>query len=339
MKAFTLIIGLAMLVAACDSSSAIDGSSVDSSTFESSTQSVFTSEDIALMASDLGVTSSDLAALSAVSPDTRNLWALAAELHATLSDEQRARLLERLEQMGADRRAAGERAGRPGQAGQHGQRPGGQRPGGQRPGGFVPGQGGQPGAGRGDALAALDLTAEQEEALAAIREDFRAQMQALPADRDARREAMTALRDDMHAAILGVLTVEQAAQLEEHRAEAEAEREARQAERQAEREARRAENKAARAEALGLTDAQIAALDDLEAAREAFREEMQALRDAGTPIEEIRAAMDVHRQAQRDAMEQILTEEQLEITGIHRVLTLRMAARRAQGGPGRRGQN
>ena len=331
MKTITLFIGMAMLITACDSSSAIENSTdTDNAAFT-------------LLSSDLGVSSTELAALAersgaqSVNPDGSlrdpgALWALAAELHATMTEEQRERLLEQLERLAANRQANGGRAFRPGPD----RSPRGMRPGaGQR--GMRPGMQGE----RVDALAQLDLTAEQEEAIAAIREDYRARFQTLrddfrtagpgpAADRDAFREALSALRKEMHAAVIGVLTAEQAATLEELKATTEAEREVR----QADREARRAAVETARAEALNLTADQLAALDELEAARDAFREEVRALREAGASAEEIRAAMEVHGQAHRAAVEQILTQEQLEITGIHRLLTLRMATRRAQAGPG-----
>ncbi len=321
-RALALVLGMTMLLAACDSNNAIE-STTDGTGGAFAAESALgflTNEEIAIVASDLGVSMNQDGTMR----DPGALWALAAELHKTMTQEQRARLLERLEQMAANRRAGGERGMRPGRPGQ---------------GGFHTGPNGQ----RDNLLAELNLTAEQEAALAAIREDFRAQSETLRGqfhaqdqgqDRVAYQEAVRALREELHAAVIGVLTADQAAQLEELRTAAEAEREARQAERRQEREARRMATEAARAEALNLTAEQLAALEELEAAREAFREEVRALRDAGASAEEIRAAIDAHQQAHPEGIAQILTQEQLEITAIHRVLTLRMAARRSQAGQG-----
>ena len=132
-------------------------------------------------------------------------------------------------------------------------------------------------------------------------------------------ESVANHREAFHAEFETILTDEQKAKLEEHRAEMEEHR----AERQAKREARRGDHEAAREagrdamqDALGLTEEQIAAID-------ALRGEWSA--DADESREERRAAHEA-------AMEEILTDTQLEIVALHRALDSRLRIRRMGAG-------
>ena len=234
-------------LAACDSSSAVGGIDGDGSLDAT----------VASIAMDLGFSADETAALSgafakfgdsdggdaAAMHEPGFLWQVAAELQATLTDEQKARLFERLKRAGEQRRAG------PGAGGQ-----------GMRPGQGFGGQGGPGGPGgfgdrRGDAIGQLDLSDAQKEAIAAIRAEFKPQIEAILAQRETLtraeiKEQLDALHEEIKARVEDVLTDEQKAQLEEMKAEAEArraEREARQAE-------AREEAKLVMIEVLGLTD-------------------------------------------------------------------------------------
>lgn len=259
------------------------------------------------------------------------LWELAAELQATLTDEQLERLLERASNRGGQGGpgGAGFDRGRGGQGGFGG--PGGR---GQRPDSL----------GRPDPFANLTnpLTDDQIAAIEAIRESFADQRETLiesfrngDIERDAFHTQMQELHDAMKAEIEGVLTADQLAELEQLRAEREAEREAERAEREAEMEARRDSVQAVMTAVLGLTADQVTELDvlhaDQQAAREALREQVEA---GDLTREEAQAAMEALKADFDTALQSILTEEQYEIVQIHNAL----ASRGGKGNRGRGGQ-
>ena len=263
-------------------------------------------------------------------PSPGHLWAVAAELQQTLTDEQKATLIEKA----AERRAEfadgmrGRRFNRDGQGqGRRFNREGdgtGRRF--QRQGNDGPG------------FMNDFLTPEQQEAMKALRETSRAEMKALVEARrdgsltdEAFREQAKALREANHEAMQELLTDEQKATLEQKRAE-----------RKATFEARQDAAQAARVEALGLTADQEVALAEM---REAHQAEMKAFfeqaRSGNADREAIRAEIQTIREANKAALADVLTPEQIEITDIHNALMGGIAARR--GGPrgvrGGRGQN
>ena len=335
----TRLVGLFILTAvlsACDTSGSFSGDDgADSATFE---------QTVSFLAADLGLNSTETAALSASfakfgdgSADGDRepgfLWRVADNLQATLTDEQKARLFERLEQM-RDRGQQGQgmRPGQNGQ-GQNGQR---------RPGMGGPGMSGPGGQGQGDGprsgFAQLDLSDDQQAAIKDIRESYKDDIQAVVAQRetlsrDEIKEQLEMLHESIRAEIEAVLTTDQLQQLEDLKAEAEARR----AERQAEMEANREAAKVVMIEVLGLTTDQIAALDDLRASREADRESIRELKDSGASEEDVKAAAVAFRAANEAALNIILDDTQLEITMIHQVLAMRLRNHR-QGGPGQKGQ-
>ncbi|CAN0563691.1 unnamed protein product, partial [Laminaria digitata] len=159
-----------------------------------------------------------------------------------------------------------------------------------------------------------DLTDEQKIALKTLRESQREEMKALVAkrrdgslDETAMKEAVSQLRESMEAELANILTEEQLTAMKAAREERG-------------EEAREAFSEA-RIEALGLTSDQqdqmkalmaeqiekaAAMFDELKASdgdREAMREKVSALRGAS-----------------KEAMNDILTEEQQEIIAIHRAL-------------------
>ncbi|MDA0378696.1 MAG: hypothetical protein O2899_04315 [Bacteroidetes bacterium] len=310
------------LLAACDSSSAVGGIDASNGSLD---------DTVALIATDLGFSAEESAALSAsfakfstgsddpAMHEPGFLWRVAAELQTTLTDEQKARLFERLERAGDQRRQGGPNAGmqqrRPGQGG--------------------PGMGsGEPQGSRANALEQLGLSDAQKEAIQAIRESFKPQIEAILSQRETLtraeiKEQLDALHETIKAEVEGVLTDEQKAQLEELKAEAELRR----AEREAAQAAAREEAKLVMIEVLGLTEAQVTALDELHASAEAEREAIRELIESGATREDVQAQADAQREAHQAALASILDDTQYEVTLIHQALAMRRQ-NGAQGGPG-----
>ncbi|NQV72626.1 hypothetical protein HQ496_05845 [bacterium] len=316
-----------LFLAACDSTSGLSG---DDEATTSLAQSV------SFIASDLGLTSSESATLSAsmarhagdgsaVSQEAGYLWRVAAELQATLSDEQKAALFERIELAGQRDRQAGMQQG---------------------PGNGMKGPGGaqrmQQGQGQGGALSQLGLTEDQLAQIEAIREAYKPEIEAILAQREtlSREEikaAVDAIREAVRAEVEAVLTDDQKQQLADFQAEAEARR----AEHQAAQEANREASKLVMIEVLGLTPDQVAALEGLRVTGEEDRLAIEALVESGADRETVMAAASELRAAHQEAVAAILDQTQLEITLIHNALASRMGqghgGQGGQGGPGMRG--
>ena len=315
----TVAVLMLTVLAACDSSSAVGGIDGAESSLE---------ETVSFIALDLGLSAQESSALSASlsglgvgdDPDREPgfLWHVAAELQATLTDEQKERLFARLERAGDQRRQGNQR--------------GMQRRGGQ--GG--PGMGGQNGQ-RGNALEQLGLSDEQKEAIAAIREAYKPQIEAILDQRDSLtraeiKEQLDALREQIKTEIEGVLTDEQKAQLEELKAEAEARR----AEREAEMEANREAARLVMIEVLGLTDDQVNALEELRASAEAERDAIRELIESGADRETVQAQVEAQREAHEAALASIYDDTQYEIVRIHKAISMRFKAKKGQRGQGGR---
>ncbi|NNF03975.1 MAG: hypothetical protein HKN17_05875 [Rhodothermales bacterium] len=312
LRAAGLGIALVALVAAgCDSSSgALSTSGVDDQ-----------SDSFVLLTSDLGLSADDAAAVAAKmdgfetasvdAPDPGFLWELAAQIHASLNEEQLDQLLQRIEASRINQQVGGVGDGvRRGVRGRLAARRAGMR----------------------RALSHLELTDEQKEEVRAIHEASRDEIRALldqrgSIDADTFREQMTALREEIRTSVEAILTDEQLEQLEALREEAEVRR----AERSAEREARREESRAAMVDVLGLTDAQVSALEELFSDRDARRDAIRELVESGADREEIRANLETERAAHVEAVMEIVDERQFEIMQIHGFLAKRFAARRAAG--------
>ena len=306
---------------ACDSSSAVGGIDAAGTSLD---------ETVSLIAMDLGFSADETAALSAsfakfgdgddaaAMHEPGFLWRVAAELQATLTDEQKARLFERLERAGDMRRQGGPNGGmqmrRPGMGGQQGPGMGG--PDGQRSGG----------------IARLDLSDEQKEAIAAIREAYKPQIEAILAERENLsraeiKEQLDALHEQIKGEVEAVLTAEQLAQLQEWKAEAELRR----TEREAAQEAAREEAKLVMIEVLGLTEDQVASLEELRLAAEAEREAIRALIESGADRDAVQTAVEEQREAHQEALASILDDTQYEITLIHKAIAARFQARHGSG--------
>jgi len=322
MKRFVAPMTVAVLMftvlAACDSASAVGGIDGAESSLE---------EAVSLIALDLGLNAQESAALSAsmakfgdgddADREPGFLWHVAAELQATLTDEQKERLFERLERAGDQRRQGQQR-------GMQQQRRGGTGMGGQQD-------------RRGNALEQLGLSDEQKEAIKAIRESFKPQIEAVLDQRGTLtraeiKEQLDALHEQIKTEVEGVLTDEQRAQLEELKAEAEA----RHAEREAQMQANREATRLVMIEVLELTDDQVTALEELRDSAEAEREAIKALIESGADRETVKAQVEAQREAHRAAMISIYDDTQYEIVQIHKAIAMRFKANKGQRGQGGR---
>ncbi len=243
------------------------------------------------------------------------LWAMAAELQATLTDEQKQRLFDRTTKDRGDLCTSG-------RFGDMGEGPGGF--GLPRRGGSLGGHG--YGFNGGGSCFDDVLTDEQKEAVDALRESFRAEIGVLreqrsdgALDQEAFREQLQALHDALAAEVDALLTDAQRDALEACRAD-------RQAEREAEREARRAADRAAMSDALGLNTGQET---DVFALLDAHKAEVQALvgefQDDLISCEVFQATITDLKAAHDESLQAILDEEaQWVIVLIHRALSHRM---------------
>jgi Spy/CpxP family protein refolding chaperone len=276
------------------------------------------SDVLSSMTAEAGLSSSDVPGLPAITREYEGrlgepgmTWYLAADLQAVMTSDQIAAIAAFQQELGQRVRNRGRER-------------------------FGEGPSDGPGRRFGHAVRSgdgIDLTEDQRAAVEALAEKYRPECEAIreaiaagTLDREEAHAKMEAVREAFHAEFETILTDEQKAKLEEHRAEMEehrAEMEEHRAERQAKREARRGDHEAAREagrdamqDALGLTEEQIAAID-------ALRGEWSA--DADESREERRAAHEA-------AMEEILTDTQLEIVALHRALDSRLRIRRMGAG-------
>ena len=242
------------------------------------------------------------------------LWTLAAELQATLTDEQKQELFDRTTRDRGDICESG-------RFGDMGEGPGGF--GLPRPGGFMGGHG-YGFNGGGSCLSGV-LTDEQSAAIDALRETLRTEVDALrearragTLEQEAFREQLQALLDALKADIDALLTDEQRDAIEACRAE-------RQAEREAEREARRAADRAAMSDALGLTaDEETAIFALLDNHKAEVQDLLQQFQDQLIACTDFQAAITDLKAAHDESLQALLDDTQWEIVLIHRALSSRM---------------
>jgi len=290
-----LILGLTLLLAACDTSSNV--ASPDDEAMASPNENVAL---VSAAAASAGLTrdQSDIvrSILTDVEREPGALWAASAQIHDALGTDATMALAEGLRAKIAEARAERREEMRRAPDRRRTLRAARQENVRER---------------RHRIRAALDLTAEQQAAIDSLRAAHRAEMRSLRASIDGRpspeaRDAFRSLRTEMRTEIEAVLTDEQRALIQ-------ARREARQDKRADRRDAMQS----ARAEALGLTDEQQAAFDALRADRRAQRE----------------AGKRPDRQVFRDRAAEILTDEQEAITALHHALAGTMRSRAMQGRP------
>ena len=302
-RIFSFALGAALLLglAACDSTS----TNSDVSDDELSLLSASLSEELSLstaQSEDVSGSFSKHGGHGKREPGF--LWQVAGDLQSTLTDEQKAELFDRTEQMEGVLSFRG-LLGFPGAGGFYGI------------GGFM---GGSRRHGVSPVDAVLNLTEEQETALHELHDTYREQFKALAESfktgeitEDDMVAEIVALRDEKKAAVLEVLTDEQKAALEAFRAE-----------REAEFAAFREEVNAVRNEVLSLTDDQASAMDALFeeqlAARENLIEQLQA---GEITAADFQAEIEALETARREVLEGLLDAVQLEIVQIHDALAVR----------------
>ena len=232
------------------------------------------------------------------------LWQVASDAQASWTDEQKAELFARTEEMEGNLSFRG-LLGQPGGGGFYGL------------GGFV---GGSRRHGISPDDDVLNLTEEQEASLQEIHTRYRESFKALATS--FRNEEITeedfvsqmiALRSDKQAEIAGILTDEQEAALETYRTE-----------RQAEFEAFREEVRAVRNDILGLTTDQAEAIDGLYAEQMEARESLIEQFQAGTlALSDLQAEIDLLEEARQEVLSGLLDATQYEIVQIHDALSVR----------------
>lgn len=292
---------LALTLTACDSTNPLQETEPESPTLSAAVASL--TEHAALSSEGTAAVQATFAAHEASEPTPGMLWHVAADLQDALSSDDRAKLTERLEHA------------------RNGQRPAHRA---RAPRRTFP---------KGDSLATYlpDLTPAQQEALAEIRSRYREQFSALReahrADTgppEAAREALRTLRTEMQAELDAVLTPTQRAAIEARKAERRQEMQ----ERREARQARRTEARTAAADVLRLTSTQQDALRAMHASHRAESKALRRAVRAGASRDENAGAIRALHTERLEALESILTPEQLEVVRIHRALVAGMVQHR-----------
>lgn len=244
------------------------------------------------------------------------LWQVAADAQANWTDEQKAELFARTEDLVGGLSFRG-LLGYPGAGGFYGL------------GGFI---GGSHHRGISPVDSVLNLTADQEDSLQAIHATYREQFKALAASfrneeitEDVFVVEMIALRTAKQADVEAVLTDEQIAALEAYREE-----------KLAAFEAFREEVNAVRDAVLALAAEQAEAINALYAEQLEARESLVEALQAGTiGLAEFRVEIEALETAREAVLAELLDETQYEIVQIHEALTVRSGS---FGHRGRRGR-
>lgn len=231
-----LLLGVGLLLTGCDTTS-----NAVQNTPETPVEAEGLSDAIASVSSAAALSNEQSQTLQALvnkyegmDRDPGQLWFLAADVHAELTNEQIQQLKTQLQERRREGLREGNRPGRHGREGHFRKRV-------------------------RHALKGLDLTEAQTDELRSIRAEHRDELMALRQERrdgpfdEADAERWRTLRSEMRNAFREVLTEEQREQIETRREE---------------RKARRDSVHEARREALGLTDEQLAQLKELRTERE-----------------------------------------------------------------------
>lgn len=304
---------LVFILAACDSNS-LDGNLDDP---ELAQLSSAISDEVSLTSEQRGDFEQSLARHGGNRFDREPgfLWTVAADLQATLTEEQKEELFAGTEEAEGGLSFRG-LLGFPGSGGRYGL------------GGFM---GGSHRHGISPTDNELNLTEDQETALTDIHTQYREQFRALAESfkngeitEDEVLAQLISLREAKQAEVNDVLTDEQAAQLEEFRAQREAEFE----------EYRQAVNDV-RNDVLGLTDEQAEAIDALYEEQLASRESLIEQVQAGTlTVADFQAEIDALEAARQDVLVGLLSDLQYEIVQIHDALSVRSGKFGHRGGRG-----
>jgi len=243
------------------------------------------------------------------------LWTVAADLQATLTDEQKEELFAGTEET-EDGLSFRGLLGFPGSGGRYGL------------GGFM---GGSRRHGISPMDSELNLTEDQETALTEIHTRYREQFRALgdafsngELSEDEVLSQLVTLREAKQAEVLDVLTDEQEAVLEQYRAE-----------REARFEEYRQQVNDVRNDVLGLTGEEAEAIDALYEEQLATRESLIEQLQAGSlTVADFQAEIELLETTRQELLAGLLSELQYEIVQIHDALSVRSGKFGHRGGRG-----
>lgn len=273
------------------------------------------------LASDLGLSKSSTKSLNDVlnrhgrggkHREPGFLWKIAGELAVTLTDEEKARLFEKMDEKDIPLFSDNKKRGAKSKGGKKGKNDFG---------GIV-----------------RVLTDDQKVTFKAIMVAYKEKFKAIHSEikdgsttkEDAGVE-MKALREAMTAEIDALLTDEQKTQLEQNKAD-----------RKADREAYHDSSKAVMVDVLGLSADQVSLFDTINyEARDAAKALFEQAKNGDLDRESLRSALKNLFTEKNDKLEGLFTDGQLEIIKIHKALELRMKKHRGQKGKkggGRKGR-
>ncbi len=264
------------------------------------------------LASDLGLSKSSTKSLNDVlnrhgrggkHREPGFLWKIAGELAVTLTDEEKARLFEKMDEK--DIPLFGGSKGKKGRTGKG-------RKGGDDFGGIY-----------------KVLTDDQKVTFKAIvtayKERFKAiheQVKDGSLSKEEARSQMDALKEAMQAEVDALLTEEQKAQIDQNKAD-----------RETERQAYKDSSKAVMVDVIGMTAEQVTAFDEAnKEARDAAMALFEQAQNGDIDKDTLREGLKNIFATKNEKMETLFDDDQLEIIKIHKALELRMKKHRAQKG-------
>jgi len=312
MKKLILPISLLLIAVGCESPLRDSSSELDSAELQD-----FSSE----LASDLGLSKSSTKSLNDVlnrhgrggkHREPGFLWKIAGELAVTLTDEEKARLFEKMDEkdipLFGDNKKRGAKS-----------------------------KGGKKGKNDFGSIVRV-LTDDQKVTFKAIMVAYKEKFKAIHSQikdgsltkEDAGVE-MKALREAMKAEIDALLTEEQKAQIDQNKAD-----------RETERQAYKDSSKAVMVDVLVLSTDQVSLFDVINSeARDAAKALFEQAKNGDLDRESLRVALKNLFTEKNDKLEALFTDGQLEIIKIHKALELRMKKHRGQKGKkggGRKGR-
>ena len=273
------------------------------------------------MASDLGLSKSSTKSLNDVlnrhgrggkHREPGFLWKIAGELAVTLTDEEKARLFEKMDEK--DIPLFGGSKGKKGHAGKG-------RKGGDDFGGIYK-------------VLADDQKVTFKAIVTAYKERFKAiheQVKDGSLSKEDARSQMDALKEAMQAEVDALLTEEQKAQIDQNKAD-----------RETERQAYKDSSKAVMVDVLDMTAEQVTAFGEAnKEARDAAMALFEQAQNGDIDKDTLREGLKNIFETKNEKMEALFNDDQLEIIKIHKALELRMKKHRGQKGKkggGRKGR-
>ena len=233
------------------------------------------------------------------------LWKVAGDLAINLSDEEKARLFEKMDEKDVPLFSGGMKKGGNGKNGKKG---------------------------RNDIHGIINVLTDDQKAtlkeiMASYKEQFKVihdQVKDGSLTKDDARSQMEAIKDAMKAEIDDLLTDEQKEQIEQNKAD-----------REVKRRAYRDSSKAVMVKVLGMSSDQVASVDAINnEAREAAKSLFEQVKNGNLDKESFRTALKNLFSEKNEKLEALFTAGQLEIIKIHKALELRMKKHR--GGKGKK---